>query len=229
MVGGTEKFVPLALDECTTQLGIAQSQFPIQQAAIIEFAVVELSEGIHGNANLIWNLLEELGIFLVVGPMSLCQNFHREVNFEGFRSCVALELLAELLRHFHVLEHDFKALGELASTLFLQFEDQGCLSILADVSLLEKPLGKATHIEALKNVLVKKVSEDVNNFVEAISKFTLLNILKVFLEHFVQVEDKGFSCAIVDIHDFFEGHLDCHINLRILLHGLVLNGADTFT
>ena len=87
--------------------------------------------------------------------MSLCQYLHREVNFEGIASWVALEFLAELLRHFHVFEHDFKALSELASALFLQFEYQGCLGILADVSLLEKTFGKATYIEALKDVLVK--------------------------------------------------------------------------
>ena len=87
--------------------------------------------------------------------MSLCQYLHREVNFEGFACCIALELCAELLRHLHVLEHDFKTLSELASALFLQFEYQGCLGILADVSLLEKTFGKAADIEALKDILVK--------------------------------------------------------------------------
>ena len=87
--------------------------------------------------------------------MSLCQYLHREVNFEGFACCIALELCAELLRHLHVLKHDFKTLSELAAALFLQFEYQGCLGILADVPLLEKTFGKAADIEALKDILVK--------------------------------------------------------------------------
>ena len=155
LVGGTEEFVPLALDECTTNFSIAQSQLPIQQATIVEFAVVELGEGIHGNTNLLRNLLEELGILLVIGPMTLCQYLNREVDFEGFTCCVALELCAELLRHLHVLEHDLKALCELTSALFLKLEDQGCLGILTDVSLLQESLGKATYIEALEYILVK--------------------------------------------------------------------------
>ena len=55
------------------------------------------------------------------------------------------------------------------------------------------------------------------------------HIFIFFLEHFIQVEDKGLSCTVIHINDFLECHLDSHINLRVLLHGLVLNGADTFT
>ena len=75
------------------------------------------------------------------------------------------ELLAELLGHFHVFEHDLEALRELTTALFLQLEDEGRFGLLADLFLLEQALGKAADVEAFENVLVEEVAEDVDDFV----------------------------------------------------------------
>ena len=67
----------------------------------------------------------------------------------------------------------------------------------------------------------------MDDFVESLGQLRLLNVLEVFLEHLVEVEDEGLGGAIVHVNHLFEGHLDRHVNLRVLLHGPVLNTADS--
>ena len=113
--------------------------------------------------------------------MALGQYLDREVDFEGFASLIALELLAKLVRHLHILEHDLKALRELAPTLFLELENESCLGFLADLALFKQALCKATDVEAFKHVFVEQVAENMNDFVKSFGQFSLLNILEVFL------------------------------------------------
>ena len=63
----------------------------------------------------------------------------------------------------------------------------------------------------------------MNHFVQSLNEFSLLDILKVFLEHLVQVKDQRLGRPIVYIDNFLESHLDCHVNLRVLLHSLILD------
>ena len=67
----------------------------------------------------------------------------------------------------------------------------------------------------------------MDDFVESLGQLRLLNVLEVFLEHLVEVEDEGLGGAIVHVDDLFEGHLDRHVNLRVLLHRLVLHAAHS--
>ena len=69
----------------------------------------------------------------------------------------------------------------------------------------------------------------MNNFVQAFGQLRLLDILEVFLQLVVEVEDQRFRGAVIYIDDFLEGHLDSHINLCIFLHGLALYSANSFT
>ena len=86
--------------------------------------------------------------------MALGQHLDREVDFELLARRIALELLAKLVRHLHILEHDLKALRELAPTLFLELENESSLGFFADLALFKQALCKATDVEALKHVFV---------------------------------------------------------------------------
>ena len=76
LVARAEEFIPFTFLERASDLSVPQSQFPVQQASIVELGVVELSERVHGDANLIWNLLKELCIFLVIWPVTLREHFN---------------------------------------------------------------------------------------------------------------------------------------------------------
>ena len=81
--------------------------------------------------------LEKLSVLFVIGPLTLRDDLHIEVDFKSLARRAALELLHELVRHFHVLEHHLEALGELATAFFLEFEHESSLSIFANLTLLE--------------------------------------------------------------------------------------------
>ena len=117
--------------------------------------------------------------------MTLGQHLDREVDFEGLARWIALELLAKLVRHLHILEHDLKALRELAPTLFLELENESSLGFFADLALFKQALCKATDIEALENILIEQIAENMYDLVQAFGQFCLLNILEVFLEHLI--------------------------------------------
>lgn len=80
--------------EGTSNLRIAQSKFPVQQASIVKLRVVKLSKRVHCHTDFVRDRLKELGIFLIVGPVTLSENLHLKVNFNLFTRVVALELLA---------------------------------------------------------------------------------------------------------------------------------------
>lgn len=81
-------------------------------------------------------MLEELGVLLVIRPMTLSEHLDRKIDFELFTGWVALELLAKLVRHFHVFEHDLQALSELTPALFFELEDKRSLCLFANLTLL---------------------------------------------------------------------------------------------
>ena len=81
LVGGAEEFVPLALFESASDLRVSQGQLPVQKTPIVELGVVELSEGVHGDADLVWQLRKELRVLLVVGPVTLRQHLDAKVDF----------------------------------------------------------------------------------------------------------------------------------------------------
>lgn len=174
-------------------------------------------------------MLEELGVLLVVGPVSLREHLYRKVDFKLFTRWVALELLAELVRHLHVFEHDLEALRELTPALFFELEHERSLRLFADLSLFKQTLRETADIETLKDVFVEQVSENVNDFVQALSQFRLIDILEVLLEHLVEVEDECLGRTIINIDDFLKSHLNCHVNLSVLLHGPILHIADSLT
>ena len=158
------------------------------------------------------------------------KNFDAKVNLDGIIGCVAIfELLAKLFRHFHVLEHDLKSLRELASTLLLEFQNEGSFCILANLTLLEQPLGEAADVEAFKDILIEQVTEDRDNFVKSLCELSLLNVLEVLFEHLIKVEDESLCRPVVDIDDLFKCHFDGQINLRVLLHGFGLDAADSLS
>ena len=141
----------------------------------------------------------------------------------------AFKLLTELVRHFHVFEHNFKTLRELATALFFQFEYESSFSLFADLALLKQSLGETADIETFKDVFVEEVAENVNDFVQTLGKLRLLDILEVFLKHLIEVKHECFGGTISDVDDLFEGHFDCHVNLRVLQHGRALDAANSLT
>lgn len=86
LVAGAEELVSFAFAEKAAQLCITKSQFPIQEPSIVVLAVVELSKRVHGDANFVWNLLQELGIFLVIWPVTLSEYLDLEVDSEALTS-----------------------------------------------------------------------------------------------------------------------------------------------
>ena len=67
--------------------------------------------------------------------MSLREHLHGKVDLKLLTRWVALELLAELVRHLHVFEHDLQALRELTPALFFELEDERSLRLFADLTL----------------------------------------------------------------------------------------------
>lgn len=52
--------------------------------------------------------------------MTCCQNFYVEIQGEHLITRALFEILHTLLRHLDVLEHDFKSLSKLETTLLFQ-------------------------------------------------------------------------------------------------------------
>ena len=99
--------------------------------------------------------------------MTLGQYLDREVDLKSLAHWATFEFLAELVGHFHVFKHDFKALSKLAAALFLEFEHERSLSLFADLTLFKQALGETADIEALEDIFVEKVSENMNDFVQS--------------------------------------------------------------
>ena len=51
LVGRAEEFITFTFFECSTDLGIAKSKFPVKTAATVELRVVKLGESVHGSAD----------------------------------------------------------------------------------------------------------------------------------------------------------------------------------
>lgn len=89
--------------------------------------------------------------------------------------------------------------------------------------VFKQALRKAILVEALEDILVQQIAEDVNNFVKNLVEFKFLDCFEVFLEHLIEVEHKCFRCSIVLVHNLFEREFDGQLNLRISFHSLSRN------
>ena len=119
-------------------------------------------------------------------------------------------------------------MGELETTLLLEFEHESGLCLFLDLSLLKQSFGETIDIKALKYVLVKQVAENLDHFIDFIRKFLLLNRLELLLEHLVQVEDESLCSPVVHIKNFLKGHLYREVNTCVSLHGLEHNTFDSY-
>ena len=92
--------------------------------------------------------------------------------------------------------------------------------------IIQESLSKAVFVETFENVLVEKIPEDVDDFVQDFIEFNFLDRFEVLLEHFVKIEHKSLGSPVVLIDYVFEGEFDRQLDLGILLHGFYSNLHD---
>ena len=152
--------------------------------------------------------------------MALGEYFHVQLQPQSKAGRFGLEFACEFFRDFDVLKHHFQLLGKLEATFFLELKYQSSLSIFIVVAVFKKTLGKAVFVEALKDVFVEQVSEDVYDLVKEVVELQLLDGFEVLVEHFVKVEHKCLGSPVVLVYYFFKGQLDGKLNLGVSLHRL---------
>ena len=75
-----EELIALALGESSAKLCVTKLQLPVQLPAVVVLGIIELSKRGHGNANFMRDTLEELGVLLIIGPLTLRDDFDIKVD-----------------------------------------------------------------------------------------------------------------------------------------------------
>lgn len=158
--------------------------------------------------------------------MPLRKDLHVQLEGQCLAGGFGLELTGELLRHLDILEHHLQLLSELKAAFLFELEDQGSFSILVVVSVVQEPFSKAVFVESFENVLVEKIPEDVNDFVQDLVQLDFLDRFEVLLEHFVEVKHECLGSPVVLVDNVFEGEFDAKLDLGVLFHGFDCNLHD---
>ena len=162
----------------------------------------------------------------LVGPVSCGKHFDVQVQVNGVRKRRLSEVLHPLLRHLDVSEHDFESLGEIEATLLFELLNDLLLGIFEDPPLVEQALGKVVLVEALEDVLVLQVSENVDNLIHLVRDLDFSVVLKLLFELVIQIHHETLGRLLILVDEALESVHDSQLDSTVPLQSLGVEVKD---
>lgn len=174
-------------------------------------------------------------VLLLIRPVSGCQYLNLELTSELLKKRGNLELLHRILAHFDIFEHNLDLLSELKATFLLELKDHVPLSVFQEdgatcTTVVEEALAEAVLVEALEDILVLDVAEDLDHSFKPVVDFSLGQSLEILLKLVVQVVDETHGCLFaLLVEEGFKSSLDGQVDVHILSEAALVNTHHLFS